>query len=38
VFDKLLNVAVAGNLPPERMVKRVIVFSDMEFDVASLNP
>lgn len=38
VFDKLLNVAIAGNLPPERMVKRVIVFSDMEFDVASLNP
>ncbi|CAL5054082.1 unnamed protein product [Urochloa decumbens] len=38
VFDKLLDVAVAGNLPPERMVKRVIVFSDMEFDQASLNP
>ncbi|KAL6603082.1 hypothetical protein ACP70R_043443 [Stipagrostis hirtigluma subsp. patula] len=38
VFDKLLSVAVAGNLPPERMVKRVIVFSDMEFDEASSRP
>ncbi|TVU08375.1 hypothetical protein EJB05_41778, partial [Eragrostis curvula] len=38
VFDKLLSVAVAGNLPPERMVRRVFVFSDMEFDQASLRP
>ncbi|GJN38981.1 hypothetical protein PR202_gb28069 [Eleusine coracana subsp. coracana] len=38
VFDKLLRVAVAANLPPEKMVKRVIVFSDMEFDEASSNP
>ncbi|KAL6603081.1 hypothetical protein ACP70R_043442 [Stipagrostis hirtigluma subsp. patula] len=38
VFDNLLSVAVAGNLPPERMVKRVIVFSDMEFDQASSRP
>ncbi|CAN6193893.1 unnamed protein product [Urochloa humidicola] len=38
VFVKLLEVAIAGNLPPERMVKRVIVFSDMEFDEASVNP
>nr|CAB3468602.1 unnamed protein product [Digitaria exilis] len=38
VFDKLLGVAVAGNLPPERMVRKVFVFSDMEFDEASSNP
>ncbi|RLN13359.1 hypothetical protein C2845_PM09G20220 [Panicum miliaceum] len=38
VFDKLLSVAVADKLPPERMVKRVFVFSDMEFDEASSNP
>jgi hypothetical protein len=38
VFDKLLSVAVAGKLPPERMVKKVFVFSDMEFDQASSNP
>ncbi|KAL6603083.1 hypothetical protein ACP70R_043444 [Stipagrostis hirtigluma subsp. patula] len=38
VFDKLLRVAVDGNLPPERMVRRVFVFSDMEFDQASTRP
>ncbi|KAK1613454.1 hypothetical protein QYE76_037130 [Lolium multiflorum] len=38
VFDKLLQVAVAGNLPPDRMVKKVFVFSDMEFDQASSRP
>jgi hypothetical protein len=38
VFDKLLSVAVAGNLPPDRMVKKVFVFSDMEFDQASSSP
>lgn len=38
VFDQLLRVAVAGNLPPERMVKKVFVFSDMEFDQASSRP
>ncbi|RLN11592.1 hypothetical protein C2845_PM09G20190 [Panicum miliaceum] len=38
VFDKLLSVAVAGKLPSERMVKKVFVFSDMEFDQASSNP
>jgi hypothetical protein len=38
VFDKLLSVAVAGNLPPERMVRKVFVFSDMEFDQASSRP
>ncbi|KAI4974080.1 hypothetical protein ZWY2020_042164 [Hordeum vulgare] len=38
VFDQLLHVAVAGNLAPESMVKKVIVFSDMEFDQASARP
>jgi len=38
VFDKLLHIAVAGKLTPEQMVKRVFVFSDMEFDVASSRP
>jgi hypothetical protein len=38
VFDQLLRVAVAGNLPPERMVKKVFVFSDMDFDQASSMP
>nr|TKW22058.1 LOW QUALITY PROTEIN: hypothetical protein SEVIR_4G204200v2 [Setaria viridis] len=38
VFDKLLHIAVSGNLPPEKMVRRVFVFSDMEFDEASLKP
>jgi hypothetical protein len=38
VFDQLLHVAVAGKLPPERMVSKVFVFSDMEFDVASSRP
>ncbi|CAD6338843.1 unnamed protein product [Miscanthus lutarioriparius] len=38
VFDKLLSVAVGGNLPPERMVRKVFVFSDMEFDQASSRP
>uniref|UniRef100_A0ACD6AB65 Uncharacterized protein n=1 Tax=Avena sativa TaxID=4498 RepID=A0ACD6AB65_AVESA len=38
VFDQLLRVAVAGNVPPERMVKKVFVFSDMEFDQASSSP
>ncbi|CAM0884873.1 unnamed protein product [Alopecurus aequalis] len=32
VFNKILNVAVAGKLDKEMMVKRVFVFSDMEFD------
>ncbi|KAI4981850.1 hypothetical protein ZWY2020_022342 [Hordeum vulgare] len=38
VFDQLLHVAVAGNLAPESMVKKVFVFSDMEFDQASARP
>ncbi|XP_024313204.1 uncharacterized protein LOC100843725 [Brachypodium distachyon] len=38
VFDQLLRVAVAGNLPAERMVRKVFVFSDMKFDQASSRP
>ncbi|KAK2636884.1 hypothetical protein Ddye_031676 [Dipteronia dyeriana] len=38
VFDRILEVAVEGNLKPEQMIKRLFVFSDMEFDQASLNP
>ncbi|GJN19167.1 hypothetical protein PR202_gb06410 [Eleusine coracana subsp. coracana] len=38
VFDRILEVAVEARLPPEKMVRRVLVFSDMEFDVASANP
>ncbi|KAJ0979495.1 hypothetical protein J5N97_014969 [Dioscorea zingiberensis] len=37
VFDQILQVAVQGNLPAEKMIKRVFVFSDMEFDQASAN-
>uniref|UniRef100_A0ACD5WYB0 Uncharacterized protein n=1 Tax=Avena sativa TaxID=4498 RepID=A0ACD5WYB0_AVESA len=32
VFNKILNVAVAGGLDKDMMVKRVFVLSDMEFD------
>ncbi|KAL6580639.1 hypothetical protein OROMI_008663 [Orobanche minor] len=38
VFDLLLQVAVGGNLKPDGMIKRLFVFSDMEFDQASENP
>ncbi|WVZ79156.1 hypothetical protein U9M48_026767 [Paspalum notatum var. saurae] len=38
VFDKLLHIAASGNLPPEKMIRRVFVFSDMEFDEASSRP
>ncbi|GFP98585.1 uncharacterized protein l728 [Phtheirospermum japonicum] len=38
VFDLLLQVAVNGKLKPEQMIKRLFVFSDMEFDQASQNP
>ncbi|VVA89791.1 unnamed protein product [Arabis nemorensis] len=33
--DLILKIAVEGKLKPEEMVKRVFVFSDMEFDEAS---
>ncbi|KAJ0240914.1 hypothetical protein HA466_0219550 [Hirschfeldia incana] len=35
VFDLILKVALEGKLKPEEMIKRVFVFSDMEFDEAS---
>lgn len=37
VFDTILKVAVQGNLSENQMLKRVFVFSDMEFDEASEN-
>ncbi|KAI3931241.1 hypothetical protein MKX01_040158 [Papaver californicum] len=37
VFDIILQVAVNGNLKNDEMIKRVFVFSDMEFDQASEN-
>ncbi|GMY26614.1 DUF2828 domain-containing protein [Fagus crenata] len=37
VFDLILEVAVNGNLKEDQMIKRVFVFSDMEFDQASTN-
>ncbi|KAL1307535.1 hypothetical protein HN51_049446 [Arachis hypogaea] len=38
VFDRILEVAVDGNLKEDQMIKRVFVFSDMEFDQASATP
>ncbi|KAI8526784.1 hypothetical protein RHMOL_Rhmol12G0023100 [Rhododendron molle] len=38
VFDLILEVAVNGKLTEEQMIKRVFVFSDMEFDKASTTP
>ncbi|PIA45624.1 hypothetical protein AQUCO_01600088v1 [Aquilegia coerulea] len=34
VFDMILQVAKAGNLSTDKMIKKVFVFSDMEFDAA----
>ncbi|KAL8238569.1 hypothetical protein R6Q59_015136 [Mikania micrantha] len=38
VFDKILEVGVNKKLGEDDMVKRVLVFSDMEFDQASSDP
>ncbi|KZV26543.1 hypothetical protein F511_35877 [Dorcoceras hygrometricum] len=38
VFDRILEVAVKGNLSEDKMIKRLFVFSDMEFDEASVSP
>lgn len=35
VFDQILATAVRNSLPSEKMIKRVFVFSDMEFNEAS---
>ncbi|KAK1362559.1 Vacuolar protein sorting-associated protein 26A-like [Heracleum sosnowskyi] len=37
VFDQILNVALVANLSREQMIKRVFVFSHMEFSQASPN-
>ncbi|KAK2375492.1 hypothetical protein QL285_076381 [Trifolium repens] len=37
VFDRILEVAVNGNIKEDQMIKRIFVFSDMEFDQASAN-
>ncbi|CAA0843068.1 Uncharacterised conserved protein UCP015417-vWA [Striga hermonthica] len=37
VFDLLLKVAVEGGLKPEQMIKRLFVFSWMEFSKTSMN-
>jgi hypothetical protein len=34
VFDKILEVALDSNLAPAKMVRRMLVFSDMEFGAA----
>jgi hypothetical protein len=35
VFDIILSKALLHSLPPEKMIKRLFVFSDMEFDQAT---
>ncbi|XP_059650864.1 uncharacterized protein LOC132296908 [Cornus florida] len=35
VFDRILKIAVDGKLSEEQMIKKIFVFSDMEFDEAS---
>ncbi|CAK7327391.1 unnamed protein product [Dovyalis caffra] len=37
VFDKILETAKKGNLREDQLIKRLFVFSDMEFDEASAN-
>ncbi|XP_039841876.1 uncharacterized protein LOC120702212 [Panicum virgatum] len=37
VFDRILRTAVDAQLPREKMIRTVFVFSDMEFDQASAN-
>ncbi|CAL5041868.1 unnamed protein product [Urochloa decumbens] len=37
VFDRILSTAVEARLAPEKMIRTVFVFSDMEFDQASAN-
>ncbi|XWS39114.1 hypothetical protein CRYUN_Cryun18bG0022400 [Craigia yunnanensis] len=35
VFDQILSVAVEGKLSEDQLIKRIFVFSDMEFDEAN---
>ncbi|CAK7327248.1 unnamed protein product [Dovyalis caffra] len=37
VFDRILDVAVENNLREDQLIRRVFVFSDMEFDDANGN-
>ncbi|CAA0407244.1 unnamed protein product [Arabidopsis thaliana] len=37
VFDRILEVAVENNLTDDQMIKRLFVFSDMEFDDARVD-
>ncbi|KAL2921374.1 hypothetical protein RDABS01_012865 [Bienertia sinuspersici] len=34
-FDRILEVAVSAKIPEEKMIKRLFIFSDMEFDQAA---
>lgn len=38
VLDVILEMEVKCRLEPEKMIKQLVVFSDMEFDQASSNP
>ncbi|KAL6599165.1 hypothetical protein ACP70R_046029 [Stipagrostis hirtigluma subsp. patula] len=38
VFDRILRTAVDSRLAPEKMIRTIFVFSDMEFDQASAHP
>ncbi|KAF8701423.1 hypothetical protein HU200_033586 [Digitaria exilis] len=38
VFDRILCMAVDGRLAKDKMIRTVFVFSDMEFDQASVRP
>ncbi|KAG2623790.1 hypothetical protein PVAP13_3KG090200 [Panicum virgatum] len=38
VFDRILRTATDARLAPEKMIRTVFVFSDMEFDMASARP
>ncbi|KAL6839167.1 hypothetical protein ACP4OV_031058 [Aristida adscensionis] len=38
VFDRILRTAVEGRVAPEKMIRTIFVFSDMEFDEASAHP
>ena len=36
VFDLILEIAIANNVPQEEMVKNILIISDMEFDHAQV--
>lgn len=38
IFDVILNMAMNCRLEQDKMIKQLLVFSDMEFDQASANP